>query len=149
MLRVCCIDLWQAAPMRRKCRLADTWLTQRVLLDSWNVTLFQGAECCTLNLSPSNNHFLSNMPAHAECGNDRSAAEGKHRANHVCAFRREVTLKLTVLITKYNFCFFMQIQTLKCWKSAKVPTYVLRHLWPQREDGEEILFWALVGKGSL
>lgn len=109
MLRVCCIDLWQAAPMRRKCRLADTWLTQRVLLDSWNVTLFQGAECCTLNLSPSNNHFLSNMPAHAECGNDRSAAEGKHRANHVCAFRREVTLKLTVLITKYKSPFFFAL----------------------------------------
>ncbi len=45
--------------MRRKCRLADTWLTQRVLLDSWNVTFSQGAECCTLNLSLSNNRSRS------------------------------------------------------------------------------------------
>lgn len=45
--------------MRRKCRLTDTWLTQRVLLDSWNVTLSQGAERCTLNLSLSNNRSPS------------------------------------------------------------------------------------------
>lgn len=93
MLWGCCIDLWQASPMRRKRRLTDTWLSQRVLLDSWNVTLFQGAECCTLNLSPSNNRFQSDMSVYAGCGNDRLVAEGKHIRHFVCAFYHEVTLK--------------------------------------------------------
>lgn len=100
--------------MRRKCRLADTWLTRHVLLDSWNVTLSQGAERCTLNLSPSNNHSPSVCLARAGCGNNGFAAEGKHIRRFLCAFDCEAMLKSSCPNYKLQVplvFLFMQTQT--------------------------------------
>ncbi len=111
--------------MRRKCRLADTWLTQRVLLDSWNVTFSQGAERCTLNLSLSNNHSPSICLL--ELNVEMKNLLWKENIRHFLWASNCEHAKLLVLITKCKcllfFFLFMQTQIIKRGESARAPTY--------------------------
>lgn len=92
--------------MRRKCRLTDTWLTQRVLLDSRNVTLAQGAERCTLNLSTSNNR----SPSICLLKLNVEMTDLLWKENILDTFSARPSVKrlseLLVLITKYKCLFF-------------------------------------------
>ncbi len=152
--------------MRRKCRLTDTWLTQRVLLDSWNVTLSQGAERCTLNLSLSNNRSPSIclLEPNVEM-TDLLRKENILDTLSACPTVKRCS-KLLVLITKYKrliLFFFFHVNTNTQMLRTCINGNILldecsvvecllclhqqhRHLRTQRKDREKIVFCTSVGK---
>lgn len=142
--------------MRRKCRLTDTWLTQRVLLDSWNVTLSQGAERCTLNLSLSNNRCPSIclLELNVEM-TDLLRQENISDTFSACPIVKQRSKRL-VLITKCKcFLFFFSdkhkysnVENLHKRPCIVIQEHSMQHRnqGAQREVREERFFCTPVGK---
>lgn len=99
--------------MRRKCRPADTWLTQCVLLDSWNVTLSRGAERSTLNVSLSNNR----PPFIRLVGTGAETTDPLRRGKHFWRFfsplpsARRAKLLSPIKNNNAGCCFLLFVQT--------------------------------------
>lgn len=141
--------------MRRKCRLTDIWLTRRVLLDSWNVTLSQGAERCTLHMSLSNNRsrFICLLRLNAEMtGLLRRQNTSDTLPAQPTARQRS---KLLVPIKKYKCSCFPFHANTNAWNPHEPWHIVTRaHWWlrlhqqhrAQNEVREERVFYISVGK---